>query len=158
LSVINLKRSYCSDYRRQNSSQYSRPTAHQSTEIPREVLSLLHAQNFHPESLENLKDVFRRNNPQHGLGDEEGIYPRVPQDHFESSREAYGRYRQDRSAGRRDISYEEWNPPRERLPGNNYNDSRLMMMVLMMMMMAELMMVELMMMMMMMMMIMIMNE
>ncbi|XP_060562465.1 uncharacterized protein LOC132722060 isoform X2 [Ruditapes philippinarum] len=109
--------SYVNDYRRQNSSQYSRPTAHQSTEIPREVLSLLHAQNFHPESLENLKDVFRRNNPQHGLGDEEGIYPRVPQDHFESSREAYGRYRQNRSAGRRDISYEEWNPPRERLPG-----------------------------------------
>ncbi|KAL4216462.1 hypothetical protein ACF0H5_024186 [Mactra antiquata] len=50
--------------RRQYSSVTS-PQRQESTEIPTEVLQFLHSKNFHPEELENLKDILRRGGSPH---------------------------------------------------------------------------------------------
>ncbi|XP_052787167.1 uncharacterized protein LOC128222251 isoform X2 [Mya arenaria] len=58
-----MKGPYQSDYQRQTSHperMRGAPEVPVSTEIPDEVLQFLQSRNFHPEQLENLKDILRR--------------------------------------------------------------------------------------------------
>ena len=57
----------------------------------------------------------QEHNSQHSLGDEDGVFSRLSKEQFEDSNDDYARFRRDRT--RRDISFDEWNPPRERQPG-----------------------------------------
>ncbi|XP_053386911.1 uncharacterized protein LOC123542619 isoform X2 [Mercenaria mercenaria] len=97
--------SYSNEYRRQHSSAYHQPATNKSAEIPEEVLQFLHSRNFHPEELENLKDVLRRGGSP--IGEEEGSFPRLTQGQFDTSREIYARYRHDGTSGRRDSNFDE---------------------------------------------------